>query len=76
MIAKRNLFSYNAEPYAEVAELVDAPDSKSGDGDIMRVRAPPSVPSFLFWFSMHAFNPSRFTQLDTVVIDRGRFGIF
>ena len=28
---------------AEVAELVDAPDSKSGDGDIVWVRVPPSV---------------------------------
>ena len=28
---------------AEVAELVDAPDSKSGDGDIVGVRVPPSV---------------------------------
>ena len=31
-----------------MAELVDAPDSKSGDGDIVRVRAPPSVPSLFF----------------------------
>lgn len=30
--------------YAEVAELVDAPDSKSGDGDIVWVRVPPPVP--------------------------------
>lgn len=29
---------------AEVAELVDAPDSKSGGGDTMWVRFPPSVP--------------------------------
>jgi hypothetical protein len=28
-----------------VAELVDAPDSKSGDGDIVPVRFRPSVPS-------------------------------
>ena len=32
---------------AEMAELVDAPDSKSGDGDIVGVRAPLSVPSKL-----------------------------
>ena len=31
-------------PYAGVAELADAPDSKSGDGDIVWVRAPPPVP--------------------------------
>lgn len=29
---------------AEVAEQADAPDSKSGDGDIMWVRPPPSAP--------------------------------
>jgi hypothetical protein len=29
---------------AEVAELVDALDSKSGDGNIVRVRVSPSVP--------------------------------
>ena len=29
---------------AEVAELVDAPDSKSGAGNGMRVRVPPSAP--------------------------------
>ena len=29
---------------AEVVELADAPDSKSGDGDIVRVQVPPSAP--------------------------------
>jgi hypothetical protein len=29
-----------------VAELVDAPDSKSGDGDIVSVRFRPSVPDY------------------------------
>ena len=33
--------------YAGVAELVDAPDSKSGDGDIVRVQVP--SPVFLFY---------------------------
>ena len=31
-------------PIAGVAELVDAPDSKSGGGDIVRVRFSPPVP--------------------------------
>jgi hypothetical protein len=30
-----------------VAELVDAPDSKSGDGNIVLVRVRPGAPSFL-----------------------------
>ena len=33
---------------AGVAELVDAPDSKSGDGNIVWVRLPPSVPINIF----------------------------
>jgi hypothetical protein len=33
---------------AEVAELVDALDSKSSDGNIMGVRFPPSAPSSFF----------------------------
>ncbi len=33
---------------AEVAELVDALDSKSSDGDIMGVRFPPSAPLSYF----------------------------
>ena len=33
---------------AGVAELVDAPDSKSGDGDIVSVRVRPSVPLSTF----------------------------
>lgn len=28
-----------------MVELADAPDSKSGDGDIMRVQVPPSAPN-------------------------------
>ena len=28
-----------------MVELADAPDSKSGDGDIVRVRFPPSAPA-------------------------------
>lgn len=34
--------------FAGVAELVDAPDSKSGDGDIVGVRVPPPVKSSRF----------------------------
>lgn len=33
---------------AGVAELVDAPDSKSGGGDTVWVRVPPSVPLSAF----------------------------
>lgn len=36
---------YNLCKQAEVVELADAPDSKSGDGDIMRVQVPPSAPN-------------------------------
>jgi hypothetical protein len=32
--------------YAGVAELVDAPDSKSGGSNIMRVQVPPPAPVF------------------------------
>ena len=32
-------------PPAEVAELVDAPDSKSGEGNLVRVRFSPSAPN-------------------------------
>ncbi len=31
---------------AGVAELVDAPDSKSGDSNIMRVQVPPPAPVY------------------------------
>ena len=34
---------YTCERPAEVAELADAPDSKSGESNLMRVRVPPSV---------------------------------
>ena len=30
--------------FAEVVELADAPDSKSGEGDFVRVQVPPSAP--------------------------------
>ncbi len=35
---------------AGVAELVDAPDSKSGGGDTVWVRLPPSVPALIQYF--------------------------
>ncbi len=37
-------FAFAYRPNAEVVELADAPDSKSGDGDIVRVQVPPSAP--------------------------------
>ena len=39
-----NIIKQKCNPYAEVVELADAPDSKSGDGDIVRVQVPPSAP--------------------------------
>ena len=39
-----NIIKQKRNPYAEVVELADAPDSKSGDGDIVRVQVPPSAP--------------------------------
>ncbi len=41
-----NIIKQKRNPYAEVVELADAPDSKSGDGDIVRVQVPPSAPVF------------------------------
>lgn len=48
-----------------MVELADAPDSKSGDGDIVRVQVPPSAPSmnntnpvnsrFVFFFAKDYF---------------------
>jgi len=38
-----------------VAELVDALDSKSSDGDIVRVRVSPSAPNFNTKIQMHHF---------------------
>jgi hypothetical protein len=35
--------------YARVAELVDAPDSKSGDSNIVPVRVRPLVPLYFFY---------------------------
>ena len=34
-----------AKMYGGVAELVDAPDSKSGDSNVLRVRVSPPLPS-------------------------------
>lgn len=42
---------------AVVAELVDAPDSKSGDGDIVPVRVRPSVPDL--WY-LHTDNEASY----------------
>jgi hypothetical protein len=40
---------------AEVVKLVDAPDSKSGRGNSVGVRFPPSAPSGFFYWTMHFF---------------------
>lgn len=46
------LYFAGTQKLAGVAELVDAPDSKSGNGNIVRVRVSPPAPSKL---SFHFF---------------------
>ena len=41
--------------HAEVMELADVPDSKSGDSDIVWVRVPPSAPTKNVLASVRAF---------------------
>ena len=44
LLQPQKITAKNLSALAEVAELVDALDSKSSDGDIMGVRFPPSAP--------------------------------
>lgn len=67
MVDMTGCFMDNAARLAGVVELVDAPDSKSGARNGVRVRVPPPAPYNQCIFGVNRTNIQRVIGYDTVV---------